>query len=58
MFDAWGHEILLAWLGDLETRATPGCVINTIESGSVTGDVVTFRGRARRAGQPVRYQDV
>ena len=58
MFAAWGHEMLLVWLGDLETRATPGWVINTIESGAVASDVVTLRCTARRAGQPVRYQDV
>ncbi|HYH81702.1 MAG TPA: hypothetical protein VEX86_17990 [Longimicrobium sp.] len=58
MFATWGHDMLLAWLGDLETRDGPGWVINTIEASSVDGDVVTIRGKARRAGQPVRYQDV
>jgi hypothetical protein len=58
MFAAWGHEMLLVWLGDLETRDTPGWVINTLESGTVAGDVVTLRCTARRAGHPVRYQDV
>jgi hypothetical protein len=58
MFAAWGHEMLLQWLGDLETKATPGWVINSIVSGSVSDAVVTIECTARRAGIPVRYQDV
>jgi hypothetical protein len=53
----FGHEILLAWLGDGEPCEAPGYIINTIERCSRFDQFVEFRGRARKAGQKVAYQD-
>ena len=53
------HDLLLHWLGDAEPEGDDGFVLNTVDSVDVTGDrVIALRGKARRTGMPVRYQDV
>lgn len=57
MADWCAHDLLLHWLGDGPPDEEPGYVLNTIESVRVA-EVFTIRGRGRRSGIPVRYQDV
>ncbi len=58
LLDFYGHELLLYWLDGGEPRAEPGFVLNTIARSWVQGGTVAFRGRARRTGVPVKFQDV
>lgn len=52
-----GHTLLLQWLGDCEPETQPGFVINTIENISFDGDRPMLRGKARKSGIAVAYQD-
>jgi hypothetical protein len=51
-------ELLTWWLGDNGPPAKkPGYVLNTVRFAGRDGDCILLTGRARRADQPVRYQD-
>ena len=53
------NDLLLHWFGDVEAEGEGGFVLNTVDGVDVTGDrVIALRGKARRTGMPVRYQDV
>jgi hypothetical protein len=56
--DYFDGDLLLEWLGDVAPAELPGYVINAVDAWERRGDVYRLSGRARRAGQPVRYQDV
>lgn len=56
--DLYAAELLTWWLGDNGPPAEkPGYVINTVRCAGRDGDDILLSGRARRADQPVRYQD-
>lgn len=59
-FARWfAHDLLLHWLGDGPPEQEPGFVLNTVDSVAFAEPpILTIRGRARRSGIPVRYQDV
>lgn len=53
----YGADLLLEWLGDTAPTESPGYVLNTVRFHGRAGDAAVLAGRARRAGQPVRYPD-
>lgn len=54
----YDRDLLMAWLGDGPPAERPGYVINTVRFEGCEADMLLLSGRARRAEQPVRYQDV
>lgn len=54
----WADDLLLHWLGDGPGEGSIEYVLNTIEGVSCGETSVVVTGLARRAGMPVKYQDV
>jgi hypothetical protein len=50
-------DLLLEWLGAGPPDQAPGFILNTASFRGRAGDAFVLAGRARRADQPVRYQD-
>jgi hypothetical protein len=55
--DFYAADLLMEWLGDGPPAEAPGYVLNTVDYTGLDGDALLLTGRARRADQPVRYQD-
>lgn len=54
----WAHDLLLHWLGDGPGEEETEYVLNTVDGVSCGDASVVLTGLGRRAGVPVRYQDV